>query len=90
MGRIFLKNVIDFDEVAEAIARAFPLCEPRQIKKAIERFFWADERSDFWYYSVEQCSSVIASLQQEFLAENFPVHVAQATGLEVVEAQTWL
>jgi hypothetical protein len=66
---IFLKDVIDFEKVAQDISSQLPNIEIEKIERGFQKFFWADENSDFWFYSVEECQEVITEMQQQFVEE---------------------
>jgi hypothetical protein len=69
MRTIFLKDVIDFEEAARQISTRLPDIQIEKITQGFQKFFWADERSDFWYYSVENCQEIIAEMQQQFVED---------------------
>lgn len=92
MKTVFLKDVINFEEVAQKVSTQLPGIEIGKIAQGFQKFFWADERSDFWYYSVEQCQEVIAEMLKQFIEEEtneayltFAGITARDCGLELID-----
>lgn len=91
---IFLKDYIDLTEVSVHLAKQLQLpCQ--QIESAFIKFFWSDERSDYWYYTKVQCQDVIQEMIKEFLEDvsgvpckTFVGRVAEETGLDLIGEPT--
>lgn len=87
---IFLKDYVDLSKVSDRLARQLELpCQ--QVKSAFIRFFWSDERSDYWYYTELQCQDTIQEMMQEFIEDmsevsckTFAGRIAEETGLELI------
>lgn len=95
---IFLKDVIDFNLCAGEIAKSIPPSNSlvsaslAEIGNAFELFFNSDERSEFWYYTKEQCHEVQEEMISEFIADHdqnaqltFAAKVAISCGLELID-----
>lgn len=66
---LFIKDYVDFSEAATAVSTIFPDTDIHAIERAFERYFWADERSDFWEYSLKGCQETIKDIMACFVAE---------------------
>jgi len=65
----YIKDHVNFSEVATTISSIFPGVATDVIANAFEGYFWADERSDFWEYSLEGCAETIKDIAICFVAE---------------------
>lgn len=65
----FIKDHVDFKKEATAIGAIFPDTDVHTIQRAFECYFWADERSDFWEYSLKGCQETINDIKACFVAE---------------------
>jgi hypothetical protein len=66
---LYIKDAIDFNDTALRISTLFPEIPVSVIENAFERYFWEDERSDFWEYSLEGCQQTIKDIAICFVAE---------------------
>lgn len=66
---IYIKDVVDFNDTAIRISALFPDTPIKKIEQAFKRYFWEDERSNFWEYSQEGCEKTIQDIMACFIAE---------------------
>lgn len=93
----YLKDCVDFPAIAKQLQTKSPSLSLEQISEAFQKFFWADERSEFWYYSKTQCLKVLEEIKVQFIQEVFPSQqkvytpagrVARDTDLELIGEPT--
>jgi hypothetical protein len=65
----YIKDHVNFSAYATTISSIFPEVATDVIANAFESYFWADERSDFWEYSLEGCEETIKDIMACFIAE---------------------
>jgi hypothetical protein len=85
---IFIKDVIDFDEVAESIAPQLTTMTFKQIESEFKNWFYNIQDSEYVFYTQAQVDEHIEFLKGKFLEEYYiyPHAVASQLGMEVVSA----
>ena len=85
---IFLKDIIDFDEVASILAKDLTTLSLQSIYQEFTQFFWDISDCDYWFYTEDQARKHIEFLKARFLEEYyiFPHKIASDLGLEVIES----
>ena len=66
---IYIKDVIDFQLVAERLSCLFPKSSEQQIESAFKKYFQGREDSEYWIYE-EMIEETINDLIIDFVAEN--------------------
>lgn len=85
---VFLKEVIDFDEVAQDLSLDLSAMPQEQIFQQFQEWFWHIQDSEYWFESESLALDHVEYLKEKFLEEYyiFPFKVASQLNLEVVEA----
>lgn len=86
-----LSKQIDFAECANRLAPVFPNKSQDRIAEAVEKYFYADERSEYIYYTNAQIEETINDILRDFVAENqnewrAAAKVAVELGMEILPA----
>lgn len=85
---IYLKDVIDFEAISQALASQLKTLSLETVIKEFQDWFWDIQDCDYWFYSSDQAAEHIEFLKQRFLEEYyiFPHKIASELGLDVLEA----
>lgn len=68
---IYIKDVIDFELVAQRLSCLFPKSSEQQIESAFKKYFQGREDSEYWIYEEEEMiKETINDLIVDFIAEN--------------------
>lgn len=53
---VYLKDAIDFKECAIRLSALFPKSPVVSIEASLAKYFWEDERSEYWAYNSEDAT----------------------------------